>query len=103
MDPKEELKKKLPDRAAVAKVVRFKFMPYDDEADHVIDGCESLTRFYTGEIPHLGDFLTAVVKDHLHEAFGRADECNIKHMWTYLAFIHNNIPVSLVGEARNDS
>jgi hypothetical protein len=95
------LKKKLPNREAVSKVVRFKFMEFDDEArEHVIDGCENLTRFFTGEIPHLGDFLTAVVKNDLHEAFARADETNIKHMWTYLCFLHNEVPISLVHLAR---
>jgi hypothetical protein len=95
---KTGLKKKFPDRAAVAKKVSpSPYFPMTmEEFQHVIDGCESIVRFFTGEIPYPGDFITAVLKNDLHDAFARADEINIRCMWCYPAFIHNQIPIGLV-------
>lgn len=96
------LRRRFPDEEAVDAVVRSPYwteIGHEDRA-HIVRCCDALVRFYTGEVPYLGDFLTAVVKNDLMEAFRRADDANTKYMWCYCAFIYNEIPLPLVGWGR---
>lgn len=61
------------------------------ELEHVADLCFSLYE-WSAKGGHLGDFLTAVVKNDLKEAVGRADNVNQKQLWVYPTFIYNCAP-----------
>lgn len=56
------------------------------------DIVEELTRYIEHGVP-LGDFLEAVVKNDLMEAFGRADERNCEDLAHICAWIYNRMPM----------
>ena len=63
----------------------------DEELDHIVMCISHIDRWYREDWP-LGDFLKAVVKNDLMEAFYRADDTNRKAMYLYCAFLHNELP-----------
>ena len=61
------------------------------ELEHVADLCFKLFEWSAKGTP-AGDFLTAVIKNDLSEAAGRADATNMHQLWIYPAFIYNVAP-----------
>ena len=59
------------------------------ELSHVAQLCLHLYLWSTGQLPYLGDFLTAVVNNDLTEAVHRADGINRGLLWVYTAFLYN--------------
>ena len=61
------------------------------ELDHVAMCMHHIYRWYQEDYP-IGDFLKAVVKNDLCEAFFRADDANRKSLYLYALFLHNKLP-----------
>jgi hypothetical protein len=45
-----------------------------------------------GSHPYVGDFLRAVLENNLTEAFGRADEYNLRTLHAIVAYVYNELP-----------
>lgn len=73
----------------------------EEELDHVVHCLTSLIRWYFEDVP-LGDFLRAVVRNDLMEAFGRADATNTKFMCIYPIFLYCQMPVGWREKAKED-
>jgi hypothetical protein len=52
---------------------------------------ESLDRYVKDRIP-TGSFLRAVLENDLREAFGRADDRNIRDMFHIVSYCYNKLP-----------
>lgn len=70
-----------------------------DEFEHVVNCLYHIILWYERKRP-LGDFLTAVLKNDLMEACGRADDTNRKVLSLYVKFIYNNLPGDYRGRIR---
>jgi len=57
---------------------------------------EPLTRYLADHSP-VGGFLTAVLKNDLMEACGRADDNNISALPAYAGFLYNYAPMECYG------
>jgi len=57
---------------------------------------DGLTNYATHHTP-TGSFLRAVLENDLMEAFGRADEDNLRDIHEILSHVYNNIPASCHG------
>ena len=49
----------------------------------------------------VGGFLTAVLRNDLREAVGRADDHNIANLPAYIAYLHNKAPMGCWGSTEN--
>lgn len=72
----------------------------EEGVDHVTYCISSINWWYVTAEP-LSDFLTAVVKNDLMEACGRADDINRKVLSIYAKYLHNCIPEDYKEKARN--
>ena len=61
--------------------------------DYMRDG---MRRYIVQGIPP-GDFMSAVLKNDLMEAFGRADDTNQRFMHNYAMFLYNDAPRGCYG------
>ena len=69
------------------------FQYHDAETiTHVSECCFQIYQWSTNQIPYMGDFLNAIVKDNLTEAAHRADAMNRTALWLYVAVLYNIAP-----------
>jgi hypothetical protein len=66
--------------------------PCSCHVKHIAEGLHAIYLWSTAQIPELGSFLQAVVKNDLTEAVHRADEHNKIGLWLYVAFLYNVAP-----------
>ena len=59
---------------------------------------QALTRYVDDHCP-VGDFLTAVLRNDLREACGRADEENLANLPAFVAYLYNEAPAACWGSA----
>ena len=64
---------------------------------HIPDRMMGAVRRYIEDGTPPGDFLTAVIRNDLKEACGRADEENIGNLPAYVAYFYNEAPASCWG------
>ncbi len=57
-------------------------------APHMLDG---LKRYIEEHCP-VGDFLTAVLRNDLSEAVGKADDYNLKNLPAFVGYLYNEAP-----------
>ena len=57
---------------------------------------EALSRYIDGHQP-VGDFLTAVLKNDLRDACGRADDTNLANLPAFVAYLYNVAPSDCSG------
>jgi len=63
--------------------------------DYMMEGLELYIEH--GVVP--GDFLTAVIKNDLAEAVGRADDHNMRNLPAYVGYLYNEAPATCWGSA----
>ena len=91
-----------PDIEAVAGEVKpppFHGAPWPGDMERVVAGCWTIVNALAGHYPP-GSFIHAVLMNNLSEAFKRADESNTRMMWSYVAFLYNHVPATLLEEYR---
>lgn len=98
---KEQLKAKMKDfnyEGYVLDNLPYKLKVHEildrEDISHVANGLRSLVSHLLGET-EAGDFLKAVLKEDLADAFGRADATNEVAMKVYCTFLYNQVPVAL--------
>ena len=61
--------------------------------DHMLDSIQEYVRIGRP----VGDFLTAVIKNDLKEAVGRADDENIRNLPAFVSYFYNEAPSNCWG------
>ena len=62
------------------------------DLQHVVECCYHLYQWSTGQLPGLGDFLTAVTNNDLMKSVQYADSVNMASLWIYAIFLYNVAP-----------
>ena len=70
----------------------------EEGSDHVCFCLKGIVDWYNDGRP-LGSFLTAVVKNDLIDACGRADDINVSVLSIYAKFLFNKVPMDYVRKA----
>lgn len=73
-------------------------LPPEDTINHLAMCLEHIVLWYNDNYP-VGRFLSAVLRNDLMGAIGRADDVNLKYLRIYTLFLYNELPANYTAKA----